>query len=573
MLTAGASAGALVLISGLAFADAYDPPAGYYATATSTNPATLAAQLHDIIDDHIERTYDNATKALGIIDEDPANPSNVILIYDGQSVSKIFDPGIWNREHCWPRSRGIDSSGPDNADFHMLRACDTGLNGTRSNKPYGTISSSYFDPGAYTQPQDRGEAARAVFYAEVRYDGSDAATNNLLLVDSFPSGAQMGDLSEALEWHYAYGPDEKERRRNFVIWTSDPAEWFDPLTNLNSNLYHQGNRNPFIDHPEFAFTIWGGANNNATLYVGGAPNADGSSSMVFDLGEFIEGAPVASTVIVPIEKSGAHPAAFSVSTSGDASSPEEGLPQTYPFTPAPAGVGQPEITVELTTAGTGLHTGDVTIHNAQLTSAAPGQGSDDADDTITISGTALESANASFQSPADVNELTVDLGTVYRYGYEPSAAFSIRNLPGAFRADLDLDSISPSGSSAVCTTDLTTFSGLAPGGSQGFTATVDSSVSPTTYAAVYTLSLSDEDIPGEVTGQTIELTVTATVVPPGCIGDLDNDNDTDVLDFSELASNFGSGPGATRNQGDFNGDGWVDVLDFGLFAGDFGCVP
>ena len=60
--------------------------------------------------------------------------------------------------------------------------------------------------------------------------------------------------------------------------------------------------------------------------------------------------------------------------------------------------------------------------------------------------------------------------------------------------------------------------------------------------------------------------------PPGtCIGDLDGDNDTDVLDFGEFAASFGSTglfPGAN---GDMDYDGDCDVLDFGAWAADFGC--
>ena len=59
--------------------------------------------------------------------------------------------------------------------------------------------------------------------------------------------------------------------------------------------------------------------------------------------------------------------------------------------------------------------------------------------------------------------------------------------------------------------------------------------------------------------------------PTGCDGDLDDDGDTDVLDFAVFTGTFGqSVPPGTG--GDLDGDGDVDVLDFGLFAADFGCV-
>lgn len=570
-----ALAAILAGLSGLAcpgaLADQYDPPAGYYDSATATTAAPLSQQLQEIIDDHIQRSYDDARFALQILDSDPNDPTRMILLYNGHSVDKNWDFGVtWNREHTWPRSRGVDTSGPDNSDLHMLRPVNPSINGARGNEPFGTLNSSYWDPDALGGA-DRGEVARTQFYADVRYDGSDAATTDLVLVDTFPVGSQMGDLSEMLEWHFAYPPDQPERRRNHLIWSADPDEWFDPEVFGVPVVLNQGNRNPFVDHPEYAWVIWGSGPNNATLYVGASPAGDGSSSILVDLGRVLDGAAV-PTAIVPIEKANDHPAAYRVSASGDATSPQAGLPLAYPFTPAPVGVPQPTVTVGIVTSGPGFHSGDVVIDNAQLTSAAAGMGSADADDTITVTATVLNHANASFNDAADADLLEIDFGSVTQHSSPPSAPFSVHNLSGAFAADLDLDTITPSGDASVLTTDLAAFSGLTPGSFTSFLATLDTGAAPASYEATYTLSLSDEDVPGEATGQTLTLTLLATIVPPSpCLADLDDDFDTDVFDFGLFIGNFGSGPGATPEDGDFNGDGFVDVLDFAIFAPDFGC--
>ncbi|MEO1129095.1 MAG: S8 family serine peptidase [Planctomycetota bacterium] len=60
--------------------------------------------------------------------------------------------------------------------------------------------------------------------------------------------------------------------------------------------------------------------------------------------------------------------------------------------------------------------------------------------------------------------------------------------------------------------------------------------------------------------------------PPPCAGDVDGDNDVDLEDFTDLASNFGAGPGATQAMGDLTGDGFVDLADFSLLASSFGEV-
>lgn len=59
--------------------------------------------------------------------------------------------------------------------------------------------------------------------------------------------------------------------------------------------------------------------------------------------------------------------------------------------------------------------------------------------------------------------------------------------------------------------------------------------------------------------------------PPACPGDVNADGATDIFDFGQLATYFGTPSGATREQGDLNADGAVNVFDFSIFAADFGC--
>ena len=62
----------------------------------------------------------------------------------------------------------------------------------------------------------------------------------------------------------------------------------------------------------------------------------------------------------------------------------------------------------------------------------------------------------------------------------------------------------------------------------------------------------------------------ALVPPPACIGDLDGNNTTDVLDFAIFSAAFGTfvTPGTPP---DYDADGQVTVLDFATWVGDFGC--
>ena len=71
-----------------------------------------------------------------VLEEDPANTNNVILIYSRRSEPKTTFGTTegWNREHLWADSYGIDSQEPAYSDLHNLRAADATVNSTRGNK-------------------------------------------------------------------------------------------------------------------------------------------------------------------------------------------------------------------------------------------------------------------------------------------------------------------------------------------------------------------------------------------------------------------------------------------------------
>jgi hypothetical protein len=91
---------------------------------------------------------------------------------------------------------------------------------------------------------DKGWVARAILYMATRYDGTEANTTDLVLVETPPISVssnppQMGCKSTLLRWNRRFPPQEWERRRNQII--------FDTF---------QHNRNAFIDYPEFADAIY-----------------------------------------------------------------------------------------------------------------------------------------------------------------------------------------------------------------------------------------------------------------------------------------------------------------------------
>ena len=550
--------------------DQYAPPANYYAAATGTG-ATLKAQLRNIIGGHTVVSYDNARIALQVTDADPTKPGHMLTVYDRTSVNvAAINPGgpipgwdnadTWNREHTWPTSRGVGTSGPDRSDLFNLRPALTEGNGDRANynfsgtygvTPMGLITAPNPDMW-YPGDADAGMIARQAFYMAVRYDGADAATTDLELAAGNPAATTgtMGDLNRLLEWHYAAPPDEFERRRNQVIYSQ-----------------YQGNRNPLTDRPELAWSLFVGQTNDSMLTLaGGSPGASGASTLIVDLGRRLSGAPLPAAQQATLSKAGTAGTYFSVTTSGAALSSLSGSYNAF----AMGGPGSRTFAVGLA-AGTnvttpGLRSGTVVIDNLDVTTGGGvGRGANDGNDVVTVQMSVLDHANPSFSGVADVNTLHVDLGTAAWGSAAATAMFEVFNLSTTvgFTAGLDLDLIVGSGDVGALSTTLTTFGGagtLGAGASRSFqvgmnTTTVGS------FAASYTLAFSDEDLPGATSVGTMTLTVSGVVVDPGPSADFNGDGLVDGADLLAWQRGVGLASGATRGDGDADGNGRVDAAD------------
>ncbi|AZQ34927.1 MULTISPECIES: endonuclease I family protein [Streptomyces] len=224
----------------------------YYADAIGKSGTALKDSLHTIISDQTTISYSAVWNALKVTDQDPNNSSNVKLLYSGISRSKSLNGGStgnWNREHVWAQSHGDfgTSAGPG-TDLHHLRPEDVQVNSIRGNKDFDNGGSSFTNSGGSLtdsnsfEPRDavKGDVARMILYMAVRYEGDDSwpdlEPNDAVTNGSVP---YHGRLSVLKQWNDEDPPDSFEERRNEVIYDS-----------------YQGNRNPFIDHPEWVESIW-----------------------------------------------------------------------------------------------------------------------------------------------------------------------------------------------------------------------------------------------------------------------------------------------------------------------------
>jgi len=214
---------------------------GYYEGAEGLTGSALNTFLRTITTTGFTGVdYGASRYILDETDRDPNNSSKLILLYLGTSVSSTWDLGVtWNREHVWPQSLlgvSADNSVINAAsDLHNLKPADPGTNSSRSNK--------YFDNATTTvsyNPRNavKGDIARILFYMDVRYI-QYALVNEDQFVNGEPTVYQMAMLRTLLQWHVQDPVDSFEMNRNNVIYS------------------YQHNRNPFIDHPEFAEKLYG----------------------------------------------------------------------------------------------------------------------------------------------------------------------------------------------------------------------------------------------------------------------------------------------------------------------------
>lgn len=257
-------------------------PGGYYAAIDTSSAAALRRTLHARIENHRRVSWGSTWAVLERADQDPNNSGRILDVYRNASYAKVGRGNSnYDREHTWPKSLGFARSSGSNypeADCHGLFLSAIVYNGARGNKILRNLSAAATEwttngggSGSYPGKSNwatgvgvaggwetwvgrRGDIARALLYFDVRYDGSrhqgGATEPNLVLTDDVQrivasqssnnlSLAYMGLLSVLLDWHRQDPPDARECRRNDAVYQA------------------QGNRNPFIDHPEWVARLQG----------------------------------------------------------------------------------------------------------------------------------------------------------------------------------------------------------------------------------------------------------------------------------------------------------------------------
>lgn len=261
----------LIFLSQIILAQA---PANYYDGTAGLTGAALKTKLSQIISNgHIDKGYGGLYTGYETTDRDNffEKDGTVLDMYSenpngpdpynytpGQKQCGNYsnESDCYNREHIVPQSL-FSEKYPMRSDINFIRPTDGKVNGMRSNYPFGMVSEPTFKSkngskvgnnttsgysGTVFEPIDtfKGDIARMVFYFVTRYESrmADFGTGNMLANNTYPS-LQDWELQVLLTWAAQDAVSPEEIARN------------------NASYVFQGNRNPYIDHPEWVQAVWG----------------------------------------------------------------------------------------------------------------------------------------------------------------------------------------------------------------------------------------------------------------------------------------------------------------------------
>ena len=249
-------------------------PPGYYESATGSG-YTLKTQLHNIIDGHTvvsytpglwnafpstdaDVYYENDGSVLDMYSENPSGTDQYNFTFGtNQCGTYSVEGDCYNREHSMPQS-WFNEASPMVSDIFHIYPTDGKVNGMRSSYPFGEVNAptlislngSKLGPCSYPgysetvfEPLDefKGDFARSYFYMATRYEDVISGWSSPILDGSSDKAFVDWHLNLLIDWHNNDPVSQKEIDRNDSIYTKV-----------------QHNRNPFIDHPEYVYSIWGG---------------------------------------------------------------------------------------------------------------------------------------------------------------------------------------------------------------------------------------------------------------------------------------------------------------------------
>ena len=262
-------------------------PNGYYDSAIGSN-YELKTQLYEIINNHNDQGYnalddfytindidiyfENDNTILDIYSENPFGLDPYNFSTENSCGNYSIEGDCYNKEHIIPQS-AFGSSYPMRSDAHQVLPTDGRVNGFRSAYPFGVVGQNLVNQANISNPTQngsklgnnlnegysagytnivfepidefKGDIARIYFYFITRYENSISSWSSYDMFDG-SSDKVLEDtfLNILMNWNLNDPVSQKEIDRNNQIYL------------------FQGNRNPFVDNPNYVEEIWSPTNDN-----------------------------------------------------------------------------------------------------------------------------------------------------------------------------------------------------------------------------------------------------------------------------------------------------------------------
>ena len=203
-----------------------------------------------------DKTYDNDGSIVDMYSERPGTYDEYVYSKKGQSCGNYKkESDCFNREHIFPQGT-FNKAAPMRTDIFHVFPSDGYVNGRRSNFPFGEVnkptwtSSNGSKLGKNTTPgyngkvfepidEFKGDIARALLYFATRYEDRVSSWSHPMLNGTRDQVYATWFVKLLVKWHKMDPVSAHETHRNNI------GEKF------------QGNRNPFIDNPQWVGEIWG----------------------------------------------------------------------------------------------------------------------------------------------------------------------------------------------------------------------------------------------------------------------------------------------------------------------------
>ena len=247
-------------------------PPGYYDSTIGKTGYALKTELSRIITaGHIDRGYsalytgyltsdsdwfyENDSTVLDMYSENPSGADSYFYNHGSRRCgSYSAENNCHNREHLFPQS-GFGRGYPMRTDIHHVVPSDGYVNGQRGSLPFGEVTSTTWTsqngskkgpctfPGYANlvfEPIDefKGDIARCMLYFATRYESQISSWTWGPLNGTSTQVYDQWFVNLLVKWHLQDTVSQREIVRNNAAYT------------------FQGNRNPFIDSPQWVTQIW-----------------------------------------------------------------------------------------------------------------------------------------------------------------------------------------------------------------------------------------------------------------------------------------------------------------------------